>query len=147
MNLTIYLAGQIHDDWRELLRKGAREGGLPFDFVGPQEEHALSDDIGERIIGTQPDGRWKDEVASQLNGLRTRVLMEKSDAVVALFGDRFRQWNVAMDCGIAIALGKPLILVRDPDLHHALKEISQRAQATVDRPEQALEALGYILKE
>jgi len=147
MQLTIYLAGQIHDDWRERLRGEAREQGLPFDFVGPQEEHSLSDDIGEKIIGTQPDNRWKDEVASQMNSLRTRVLMENSDAVVALFGDRFRQWNVAMDCGIAIALGKPLILVRDPDLHHALKEISQRAQVTVDRPEQALEALSYIVKE
>ena len=52
----------------------------------------------------------------------------------------------AMDAGIAIALGKPLIVVRDPSLHHALKEISQRAQMTVDQPEQVLDALEYVLR-
>ena len=70
--------------------------------------------------------------------------MQRSDAVVAQFGDKFRQWNAAMDAGIAIALGKPLIVVRDPSLHHALKEVSQRAQMTVDRPEQVLDALEYV---
>ena len=146
MQLTVYLAGQIHDDWRGRLKEQAQQRGIAVDFVGPQDEHDLSDGIGEQILGEQGSARWRDEVASQANNLRTRILMERSDAVVAQFGEKFRQWNSAMDAGIAIALGKPLIVVRDPSLHHALKEISQRAQMTVDQPEQLLDALEYVLR-
>ncbi len=146
MRLTVYLAGQIHDDWRDRLRAEASQREIDVEFVGPQDEHDLSDGIGEQILGEQESARWKDEVASQVNNLRTRILMSRSDAVVAQFGEKFRQWNAAMDAGIAIALGKPLIIVRDPSLHHALKEVSQRAQMTVDRPEQVLDALEYVLR-
>jgi len=146
MKLTVYLAGQIHDDWRDRLRAEAKRREIDVEFVGPQDEHDLSDGIGEQILGEQESTRWKDEVASQVNNLRTRILMSRSDAVVAQFGEKFRQWNAAMDAGIAIALGKPLIIVRDPSLHHALKEVSQRAQMTVDRPEQVLDALEYVLR-
>jgi YtoQ family protein len=146
MELTIYLAGQVHDDWRDRFRAMAEERGLPLVFVGPQPEHDLSDAIGERIIGAQPNPRWKDEVASQMNSLRTRVWMARADIVVACFGEKFRQWNAAMDAGIALAMDKPLVLVRDPSLHHALKELSQRSQATVDTLEQALEAIAYVLR-
>ncbi|MGE4633511.1 MAG: YtoQ family protein [Planctomycetota bacterium] len=146
MRLTVYLAGQIHDDWRDRLRQQAEARGIAVDFVGPQDEHDLSDGIGEQILGEQESARWRDELASQANNLRTRILMQRADAVVAQFGEKFRQWNAAMDAGIAIALGKPLIVVRDPSLHHALKEISQRAQMTVDEPEQVLDALEYVLR-
>lgn len=146
MRLTVYLAGQIHDDWRDQLRQQAEARGIAVDFVGPQDEHDLSDGIGEQILGEQENARWRDELASQVNNLRTRILMQRADAVVAQFGEKFRQWNAAMDAGIAIALGKPLIVVRDPSLHHALKEVSQRAQMTVDEPEQVLDALEYVLR-
>ena len=146
MELTIYLAGQVHDDWRDRFREQAEARGLPLALVGPQPEHDLSDAIGEAILGEQPTPRWKDEVASQMNNLRTRVWMARADLVVACFGEKYRQWNGAMDAGLALAMDKPLILVRDPSLHHALKELSQRAQATVDTAEQALEAIAYILR-
>ncbi|WP_369293189.1 YtoQ family protein [Clostridium boliviensis] len=42
--------------------------------------------------------------------------------------------------------GKPLILVRPESLHHPLKELAQRAQVVVETPEQALEALAYVLE-
>ena len=146
MKLTVYLAGQIHDDWRGRLKQQAEDRGIHVDFVGPQDEHDLSDGIGEQILGQQESARWRDELASQVNNLRTRILMQRSDAVVAQFGEKYRQWNAAMDAGIAIALGKPLIVVRDPSLHHALKEVSQRAQMTVDEPHQVLDALEYVLR-
>ena len=142
--ITVYLAGQVHDSWRARFRALAEEKQLPLTFVGPQEEHDLSDAIGEKIIGEQGSARWRDELASQMNNLRTRVAMDRADVVVASFGEKYRQWNTAMDCGIAIGIGKPVVLIRDPSLHHALKELSQRAQATVDTPEQAMEALGYL---
>jgi YtoQ family protein len=145
MELTVYLAGQIHDDWRDEIRAEAERRGLPITFVGPQDDHATSDDIGEAILGEQPNARWKDETASQVNNLRTRVLLNRADVVVALFGEKYRQWNTAMDAATGIAIGKPVILIRDPNLHHALKELSQRAQLVVETPAQAVQALAYIL--
>lgn len=146
MELTVYLAGQIHDDWRERVRRLANERRLPLTFVGPQEDHDLSDNIGEKIKGTQPNNIFKDEAASEFNNLRTTILLQKADVVIALFGDKYRQWNTAMDASTALATGKPLILVRHPDLHHALKELAQKANAVVDNVEQALDALEYVLR-
>jgi YtoQ family protein len=144
VNLVVYLAGQIHDDWRERLREKAQSRGLDCTFVGPQTDHDLSDAIGERILGEQPSARWKDEVASEMNNLRTRVLMNRADVVIALFGEKWRQWNTAMDASLAVAMGKPVILIRPPEHTHALKELSNRAQVTVETVDQALEALAYI---
>lgn len=146
MELTVYLAGQIHDDWRDQVRNGAAERGLALTFVGPQEEHELSDDIGEKIKGKQPNPIFKDEAASEFNNLRTTILMQKADVVIALFGDKYRQWNTAMDASTALATGKPLILVRHPDLHHALKELAQKANVVVENVDQALDALEYVLR-
>lgn len=144
MHLTVYLAGQIHDDWRQKMKEQAAEKQLPIDFVGPMENHDRSDNIGEEILGKQPGPVFKDDAASQMNNLRTRVLMNKSDVVLALFGEKYKQWNSAMDAGTALALDKPLILVRPESLHHPLKELSQKAQVTVETADQALEALAYI---
>lgn len=146
MQLTVYLAGQIHDDWRKQLKAKAEERGLPVVFKGPQENHDRSDDIGEAIKGKQPNQEYRDQAASEMNNLRTRVWMEKADVVIALFGDKYRQWNTAMDAAIAIQSNKPLILVRPPELIHPLKELAQRAQVVVETPDQALDALAYVLE-
>ncbi|PTM60013.1 YtoQ family protein [Desmospora activa] len=146
MQLIVYLAGQIHDDWREQLRLKAEERNLPIVFKGPQEDHDRSDDIGEAIKGQQPNAEYRDQAASEMNNLRTRIWMEKADVVIALFGEKYRQWNTAMDAAIAIQSNKPLILVRPPALIHPLKELAQRAQVVVETPEQALDALAYVLE-
>ena len=146
MELTVYLAGQIHDDWREDIKNEAEKRGLPIHFVGPMENHDRSDNIGEEILGTQPNKVLKDEAASAINNLRTQVLLGKADIVIALFGEKYKQWNTAMDASAAISLGKPLILVRPESLHHPLKELSNKAQVTVETPAQALQALSYIFE-
>lgn len=147
MNLTVYLAGHIHDNWRSEIRTEAHRRNLNLRFVGPQENHSRSDGIGEEILGKQESPVARDATASQINNLRTRILMAKSDVVVALFGKEFRQWNTAMDASLAIALGKPVIIIRDPSLQHALKELSDRAQLVVEQPNQALDALMYVLSD
>ncbi|MCR6111691.1 YtoQ family protein [Bacillus sp. A301a_S52] len=144
MELIVYLAGQIHDDWRKTLKDKASEKKLPITFVGPMENHDRSDNIGEEILGQQPNAILKDEAASQMNNLRTRVLMEKSDIVIALFGEKYKQWNSAADAASAVALNKPLILIRPAELHHPLKELSEKAQVTVETIDQALHTLAYI---
>ncbi|MCA1021937.1 YtoQ family protein [Halobacillus litoralis] len=144
MELTVYLAGQIHDDWRREIKAKADEKQLPLTFVGPQENHARSDDIGENILGEQPDQVARDDAASSINNFRTRVLLNKADAVIAYFGESYKQWNTAMDAGAAVQAGRPLILIRPKSLVHPLKELSNQADVTVETIDQAVEVLSYI---
>ncbi|MGC4376716.1 YtoQ family protein [Fictibacillus sp. Mic-4] len=146
MELIVYLAGQIHDDWREKIKLKAEEMKLPLTFVGPMEDHDRSDNVGEEIIGKQPNPVLKDEAASSINILRTEILLRKADVVIALFGEKYKQWNTAMDAATAIAMQKPLILIRPESLHHPLKELSNKAQVVVETPEQALKVLSYIFE-
>ncbi|MCF6408825.1 YtoQ family protein [Pseudalkalibacillus salsuginis] len=147
MNLTVYLAGQIHDNWRDEVKQKAEKMNLPITFVNPMTNHGRSDDIGEEILGEQPNKIFKDDKASDFNNLRTEILLSKSDVVLAFFGESYKQWNTAMDASTALALNKPLVLVRDASLHHALKELSNKATATVENFDQALQALSYVFEE
>jgi YtoQ family protein len=144
--MTIYLAGEIHSSWRDEFRREFMERGLPVKFVGPQEAHDRSDDIGEEILGEQPDARYRDLMGARANTLRTRVLMRRADLVVAFFGQEYRQWNTATDAGAAVAAGIPLLLVRQPELIHALKELDALATMTVETLAQAAETVAYIFE-
>ncbi len=146
MRLTVYLAGEIHSSWREEVKLKVAALNLPIDFVGPMENHDRSDNIGEEILGKQPDAIFKDAAASSFNNLRTEILMKKADLVIALFGEKYKQWNTAMDASAAVAFDKPLILIRNKEHHHALKELSRKANATVETVDQAVKALYYIFE-
>lgn len=146
MQFTVYLAGEIHSNWREELAKKAEEKKLPLVFVAPQTNHDRSDDIGEAILGEQPGKLYKDDAASDINNFRTQVLMQKSDLVVALFGEKYKQWNTAMDAATAITLNKPTIIIRPESLIHPLKELSNKANVTVETVDQALDAISYIFE-
>ncbi|WP_342526205.1 YtoQ family protein [Chryseomicrobium sp. FSL W7-1435] len=146
MELIVYLAGQIHDDWRDEVKTKAQERNLAITFVSPQTNHARSDAVGEDILGKQPSAYYKDDAASSINNLRTQVLMNKADVCIALFGESYKQWNTAMDATLAISLGKPTIIVRPESLIHPLKEISNKANVTVETVDQAVEVLAYIFE-
>ena len=146
MRLTVYLAGEIHTSWRDEVKQQAEKLQLPVDFVGPMEVHDRSDNVGEEILGEQPEPIFKDAAASSFNNLRTEILMKKSDIVIALFGEQYKQWNTAMDASAAVAYGKPLILIRQKNHHHPLKELSRKAHLTVESVEQAVRALQYIFE-
>lgn len=144
MELTVYLAGEIHTDWREQLQKKAKAAKLPLTFVAPQTNHDRSDDIGEDILGKQPGPYYKDDAASDINNFRTQILLQKADIVIALFGEQYRQWNTAMDASTAISMRKPTIIIRPESLIHPLKELSNRANVTVETVDQAIEVLKYV---
>lgn len=146
MTFTVYLAGEIHSDWRKELIDKTEERKLPFIFVSPQTDHDASDSIGEEILGEQPNDLYKDDKASDINNFRTQLLMAKADLVIARFGDKYSQWNTAMDATIAIEKKKPLILIRPHEKSHALKELSNRANVTVETLDQAIQILEYIFK-
>jgi len=144
MELTVYLAGEIHTDWRDRVKAMAKEKNLPLTFVSPQTNHDRSDDIGESILGKQPDNLYRDDAASSVNNFRTQVLLQKADVVIALFGEEYRQWNTAMDASAALTMNKPTMIVRTTSLIHQLKELSNKANVTVETIEQALDVLAYI---
>ena len=145
-NWTVYLSGEIHSDWRERIRDGAAEAGLPIDFVAPVTDHGASDDCGVDILGGEDKPFWHDHKGAKVNAIRTRTMMEKSDVVVVRFGDKYKQWNAAFDAGYAAALGKPLVVLHDDNLTHALKEVDAAALAVAETPEQVVRVLTYAVK-
>jgi YtoQ family protein len=145
-DLTLYAAGEIHSDWRDRLRDALDEQGIDVELVGPQEVHDRSDAVGEDILGEQPGPRYRDLMGARVNTLRTRVLMQRADLAVAYFGPKYKQWNTAADAGWALASGLPLILVRDEEHTHALKELDALATVTVRTLEQAAEAIAYVFE-
>ena len=128
----VYLSGEIHSDWRQVIKKQSKDSGLPIHFDGPQDVHEKSDDCGEAIIGKQESAFWRDNLASGINSIRTKTLLNDADVVVVRFGEKYKQWNAAFDAGFAAALGKPLIIMHGPGHSHALKEVDGAAQAVLD---------------
>lgn len=144
--LSIYLAGEIHSDWRHRFQDALADLQVEATFLGPQTDHDRSDDIGELILGKQPDARYRDLMGARVNTLRTRVQLRHADLVVACFTDKYKQWNTASDAGAALAAGIPLILVRAEEHIHALKELDAQADVTVETLEQAARAVAYIVE-
>lgn len=145
MAWNVYLAGEIHSDWRERIAAGAKEEGLEITFTSPVTDHGASDDVGVAILGEESDGFWKDHKGAGVNAVRTQTLLRRADVVVVRFGDKYRQWNAAFEAGYAAALGKPIVTLHDEELTHALKEVDRAAMATAETPEQVVEILRYAV--
>ena len=144
MELIVYLAGEIHSDWRDRIISGAEEAGLPVEFLAPVTDHPASDDVGVATLGPEEKDFWKDHKGALINAIRTRTAIERSDVVVVKFGEQYRQWNAAFDAGYAVALGKQLIVLHPPEFNHALKELDAAAQAVAETPEQVVKILEYV---
>ena len=143
---NVYLAGEIHSDWREQIAAGAERAGLDVAFTSPVTDHGASDDVGVAILGDESDSFWKDHKGAGVNAIRTQTLIRNADVVVVRFGEKYKQWNAAFDAGFAAALGKPIVTLHPPDHDHALKEIDRAAQATAESHEQVVEILRYVLE-
>jgi YtoQ family protein len=143
---NVYLAGEIHSDWRERIAQGAKGAGLDIAFTSPVTDHGASDDVGVAILGDESDSFWKDHKGAGVNAIRTQTMIRQADVVVVRFGEKYKQWNAAFDAGYAAALGKPIVTLHPPDHDHALKEIDRAAQATAESPEQVVEILRYVLE-
>ena len=145
-DLSVYLSGQIHTDWREKISDGALAAGLSIKFNAPVTNHNNSDDCGITILGNEEKSFWKDHKGAKLNAIRTKTLIEQSNVVIVRFGDKYKQWNAAFDAGFASALGKPLIIMHDASLTHPLKEVDAAALAVAETPEQIVAILKYVIK-
>ena len=145
MHWTVYLSGEIHTDWRDIIEAQAAAAELSVSFTSPVTDHGASDDWGVKIMGSEDSKFWHDHKGAKLNAIRTRTHLEQADIVVVRFGDKYKQWNAAFDAGYAAALGKPLIVMHGPEHQHALKEVDGAALAVVDTPEQITKILNYVI--
>lgn len=139
----VYLAGEIHSDWRERVEQAC--DGLPVSFSAPVTDHPASDAAGTATLGDEEQRFWADHKGAGVNSIRTQTFIQEADVVVVRFGDKYRQWNAAFDAGFASALGKPVITQHDEEFDHALKEVDMAARATARTPEQVAAVLHYVI--
>jgi YtoQ family protein len=142
--LCVYLAGEIHTNWREQIVEGTEN--LNIMFTAPVTDHEASDDCGVRIMGSEELKFWHDQKGAKLNAIRTRKFIEEADIVVVRFGEKYKQWNAAFEAGYAAALGKSIIVMHGTDNQHALKEVDAAALAVVETSNQVVGILEYIEK-
>lgn len=143
MGLKVYLAGEIHTNWREEIATGC--AGLDVEFSAPVTDHASSDDCGVAIMGAEDNKFWHDNKGAKLNAIRTRKAIGDADIVVVRFDEKYKQWNAAFDAGQAYALGKSVIVMHQAEHQHPLKEVDAAALAVVETSEQVAQILRYVL--
>tara|TARA_B100001250_G_scaffold412377_1_gene443416 strand:- start:1132 stop:1575 length:444 start_codon:yes stop_codon:yes gene_type:complete len=146
MKWKVYLSGEIHTDWRKDLRLLAEKASLNIEFLEPETEHSLSDDMGVMILGKEEDQFWHDQKGAKLNSIRIRKNIKDADIVVVKFGEKYKQWNAAFDAGYAAAYGKSLIIMHEKENQHALKEIDSASTAVVQTTSQLIQILKYATK-
>ncbi len=146
MKWKVYLSGEIHTDWRIDVRSMADKANLNIDFLEPETDHSLSDDMGAIILGEEDNKFWHDQKGARMNAIRIRKNIKDSDIVVVKFGEKYRQWNAAFDAGYAVAHGKSLIVMHNKENQHALKEIDSASLAVVETNQQLIEILKYATK-
>ena len=143
LDFTVYLSGEIHSNWRDEIITKSKNLNLPIEFTQPVINHDLSDDCGPLILGKEDNKFWHDHKSAKLNAIRTRTAIEQADIIIIRFGEKYKQWNAAFDAGYASALSKPLIIIRQDENQHALKEIDAAALVVAKSIDEAVKALQY----
>lgn len=140
---TVYLSGEIHTDWRDQIKAGAKELGLDIEFTSANTDHDSSDAAGDHL-GAEDKAFWRDHKSAKVNAMRIKSLIEQADFAVIRFGDKYKQWNAAFDAGYCAALDVPYITLHDESIIHPLKEVDAAAMAWAQTPQQVVETLRYI---
>jgi YtoQ family protein len=142
----VYLSGEIHSDWREVIANGVAKKNLPVSLTSPNTSHEDSDDCGAIVLGMEEERPNWDKIGASMNAIRTKTLLSEADVVVVRFGEKYRQWNAAFDAGYASALGKPIITLHPPAISHMLKEVNASANTVCEDPEQVVDTLAYVIR-
>ena len=144
--LNVYLAGEIHSNWREEIIQLCQKEKLEVQFSSPVTNHENSDNCGVEILGAEEKIFWKDSKGANINSIRTKKSIQDCDVVIVKFGEKYKQWNAAFDAGYASALNKSIIVIHNDDHQHALKEVDVSAAAVAKDQNQAFRILKYILE-
>ena len=78
MKWKVYLSGEIHTDWRIEVKSMADKANLNIDFLEPETDHSLSDDMGAIILGEEDNKFWHDQKAAKINSIRIRKNIQDS---------------------------------------------------------------------
>ena len=143
MEITVYLSGEIHTEWRNEIINKSNELNLPIEFLSPNTHHEHSDDVGVKILGKEDKKFWHDHKSAKINSIRTKNAIDRSDIVIVRFGEKYKQWNAAFDAGYASAMSKSLIIIHSDENQHALKEIDSVAHAVVKNVDEVIKILNY----
>ena len=144
--MNVYLAGEIHTNWRDELITLCNKKNLEIHFSSPVTNHENSDNCGVEILGAEDKKFWKDNKGANINSIRTKKAIKESDVVIVKFGEKYKQWNAAFDAGYAAALNKSIIVIHNEDHQHALKEVDASASAVASNNEEVVRILEYVLK-
>tara|TARA_B110001450_G_C17203320_1_gene312340 strand:+ start:21 stop:470 length:450 start_codon:yes stop_codon:yes gene_type:complete len=144
--LKVYLAGEIHSNWREEIIDGCKKENLNIQFSSPITDHESSDNCGVEILGAEENNFWKDRKGANINSIRTKKSIQDSDLIIVKFGEKYKQWNAAFDAGYASALNKSMIVIQNDEHQHALKEIDAASAAVASNQKQAVRILKYVLE-
>jgi YtoQ family protein len=144
--LKVYLAGEIHSNWREEIIQLCEKEKLAIKFSSPVTDHDSSDNCGVEILGAEDQNFWKDIKGANINSIRTKKSIQDCDVIIVKFGEKYKQWNAAFDAGYAAALNKSMIVIHNDDHQHALKEVDASAAAVASDQNQAFLILRYILE-
>ena len=144
--LNVYLAGEIHTNWRDEIIELCKKENLEIKFSSPVTDHETSDNCGVEILGEEEIFFWKDRKGADINSIRTKKSIQDCDVMVVKFGEKYKQWNAAFDAGYASALNKSIIVIQNEDHQHALKEIDAAASAVASDQIQVVRILKYVLE-
>ena len=144
--LKVYLAGEIHTNWRDEIIDLCNKEKLDIKFTSPVTNHEASDNCGVEILGEEEKNMWKDRKGANINSIRTKKSIQDSDVVIVKFGEKYKQWNAAFDAGYASALNKSIIVIHNEDHLHALKEVNAAASAVASDQKQVVRVLKYVLE-
>ena len=95
--LSVYLAGEIHSNWREEIIQLCEKEKLDIKFTSPITDHEASDNCGVEILGVEEKNFWKDRKGANINSIRTKKSIQDCDVIIVKFGEKFKQWNAAFD--------------------------------------------------
>ena len=144
--LKVYLAGEIHTNWREEIIDLCNKEKLDIKFTSPVTDHEASDNCGVEILGEEEKNMWKDRKGANINSIRTKKSIQDSDVVIVKFGEKYKQWNAAFDAGYAAALNKSLIIMHTEEHQHALKEVDAAALSVTKNINEVIKILKYTIK-
>jgi YtoQ family protein len=148
--VAVYLAGEIHTDWRSEIVSLVADQQLNVHLVAPILDHDASDGCGEPLLGPAPEPWLRDHIGAGVNGIRATTLIKNVDVVVARFArdhDGYPDWTSAYEAGRAVVLGKPLITLHDESLDHPLKEVDRAALAITRTADQLVGVLAYAFTD
>ncbi len=146
MSWTIYLAGEIHTDWREQIIEQARQLELPLEFTSAITDHQASDAAGD-ALGAESVSFWRDHKSAKVNAIRSQKLIGECDLAIIRFGSQYKQWNAAFEAGYCSALDIPYITLHDETLVHPLKEVDANSLAWTKDVDEVMSVLSYIVRE